>query len=380
MGSHIVLDKVEFSSVTANAATTWSYAEVVDRNGTRALAECGVGPKSDDVIALISELVDRLAGKSLNDEADVVHEAGVDAAQLRPLTPTSVAVSAVRSAVAVLQATQNGVSLTEALGGTLQDSVELYANINRALLGQDRSPESFAKEAEGAAEHGFRTIKCAPFDEVERSVPDEAVPEAAKAGIARVSAVRAAIGPDVRLLVDCHTRFGLRTALPLAEELAKLDVGWFEEPLDRAASLEDMAAITGQTPMPVAGGESGYGAGFFDDLLNSKAVHIIMPDVMLCGGVAEARRAGQMAAEFGGGFSLHSPSGPVALLSSAHVTAATPGAMALEHAVNEASWRQELLDPPERVEGGRLWFPGGPGLGATLNRATVDRHGRRWSP
>ena len=377
---NVVLDHAEFSAVTASAATEWSYAEVVDRDGARALAECGVGPKSDDVIALISELVNRLAGKSLNDEAEVVEAVGVDAAQLQPLTPWPVAVSAVRSAVAVLQATNMGVSLTEALGGTPQDSVELYANINRGLLGRDRSPQSFAKEAEGAAKRGFRTIKCAPFDEVERPVPDQSVPDAAKTGVARVAAVRAAIGPDVRLLVDCHTRFGLHTALPVAEELAKLDVGWFEEPLDRAASLEDMAAITGQTPMPVAGGESGYGARFFDDLLNSKAVHIIMPDVMLCGGVAEAHRSGKVAAELGGGFSLHSPSGPVALLSSAHVTAATPQAMALEHAVNEAPWRHEVLDPPERVEEGRLWLPSGPGLGATLDRATVDRHGRRWSP
>lgn len=376
---NVILDHVEFSKVRVNAQTTWFYAEFVDDEGVVGLAECGVGPKSEEVLTIISDLINRLAGKSLKDDVAAVELAAVKMSELQPLTSTSIAVSAVRSAVAVLQATHMNVSLAEALGGTLRNSVELYANINRALLGRDRSPKSFANQAELAVCRGFRTVKCAPFDEVDRIVSDEAVAQAAKVGIARVAAVRTAIGPDVGLLVDCHTRLGLHTALPVAEELAKLDVGWFEEPLDRTASHEHMAAITKQVPMPVAGGESGYGIGFFKDLVDSSSVQIIMPDVMLCGGVSEAHRSALLAEKQGVGVSLHSPSGPVALLSSAHVTSAFNGVMALEHAVNEAPWRHELLDPPERIEGGRLWFPGGAGLGVKLNRAIVERYGERLS-
>ena len=105
-----------------------------------------------------------------------------------------------------------------------------------------------------------------------------------------------------------------------------------------------------------------------------------MPDTKHCGGVSEAGSACREAVPAGAGFSLHCPSGPVSLLASGHVTAAVEGAMPLEHAVHEVDWRSELLDPPERVEGGRLWPPEGPGLGARLKDDLVNRFAWRWKP
>ena len=92
----------------------------------------------------------------------------------------------------------------------------------------------------------------------------------------------------------------------------------------------------------------------------------------------EAVRSGRSAVGKGHGFSIHSPAGPISLLASGHATAAVSGAMRLEHAVYEADWRADLVVPTERVEDGRLWFPGGVGLGATLNWDIVQRFGRVW--
>ena len=170
----------------------------------------------------------------------------------------------------------------------------------------------------------------------------------------------------------------MNTAPVVAHELDQLDVGWFEEPLAPTRDAEGLALVAKRVNMDVAGGESGYGEDFFEELLARGAAEIIMPDVQYCGGVAEAYRAAHKAAQSGHGVSLHSPSGPVSQLAGAHVTAAVPGALPLEHAVHEAPWRAELLSPPERIAGGRLWFPGGPGLGASLNHAVTSRYGRRW--
>lgn len=380
MDAIIVLDRVQFAAVRVNANTEWSFAEVYDLHGASAAAEFGITTGSPEVGERIAELVGVLAGRPLDDEQAVVEAAGIDPGLLTPISITSVAVSALRNIVTVLQAVHAGVSLTEKLGGTAASSVELYANINRALLGRHRSPASFGRVAERAAGRGFRTIKCAPFDEVDKTKTADSAVEASRTGVERVAAVRAAIGPDIRLLVDCHRRFDLESALRVAEELVKLDVGWFEEPVDIESSQDDMAEIARRVSMPVAGGESLYGVESFEALLEKRATHVIMPDVMFCGGASEAYRTGLLAHRLGAGFSPHSPSGTVPLLTSAHVCAALPDAMPLEHAVGETPWRHELLDPPERVEDGRLWFPGGPGLGATLNAAVIDRRGRRWDP
>ena len=162
------------------------------------------------------------------------------------------------------------------------------------------------------------------------------------------------------------------------QQLDQLDVGWFEEPLDPTKDAEGLALVARRVKMDIADGEGGYGQGFFAELLARGAAEIIMPDIQYCAGVAEAHRAAHKAVQSGHGVSLHSPSGPVSQLAGAHVTAAVPGALPLEHAVHEAPWRAELLSPPERIAGGRLWFPGGPGLGARLDHAVTSRYGRRW--
>ena len=379
MYDSIVLDRVRFAAVRVSRATEWNFAEVFDRHGARAVAEFGISTRAPEVADRIAELVGLLAGVPLADDETVVNAAGIDTNLLTPISITSVAVSAVRSAVTILQALHAGVSLTERLGGTPKESVELYANINRSLLNRDRSPSSFGSTAERVAGRGFRTIKCAPFEEVDGSKTGESAIEAARTGLERVAAVRSAIGPDVRLLVDCHRRFDLASAPRVAEELVKLDVGWFEEPVDPFTQADAMAKIAGQVSMPVAGGEGLYGLESFERLLEKRAAHVVMPDVMFCGGASEAHRIGLLAHRLGAGFSPHSPSGTVPLVTSAHICAALPDPMPLEHAVDEAPWRHELLDPPERVEDGRLWLPSGAGLGATLNAAAIDRLGRRWT-
>ena len=206
----------------------------------------------------------------------------------------------------------DGVSLTEALGGDPQDSVPLYANINRGLFGPRRAPADFVRAAERAVREGFRAVKCAPFDEMS---PGDRVGRA-RPGIRRVAAVREAVGPDVTLLVDCHSRFDVESAVIVAEEQAELGVGWFEEPVQATEDPEGMARIAARVPIAVAGGEKGYGEELFADLVDRVAVRVIMPDVKHCGGVAAAARSGRAAIDAGGGVSLHSPSGPVSLLAS----------------------------------------------------------------
>ena len=131
--------------------------------------------------------------------------------------------------------------------------------------------------------------------------------------------------------------------------------------------------------MPVAGGESGYGEPFFDALLSSGSLEIVMPDIKYCGGVSESVRIGRLARSKGAGVSLHSPSGPVSLLASAHSTAAVECSMALEHAVSESDWRSELIEPAEVIRDGNIYLPKGPGLGAVLNSNMMAERGEYFS-
>ena len=370
----------KFASVVVTPNTTWTFAVISDGEGNSTTVEITAGDDSRAVAGTVADMVSELREEDVADESEVEGLLELDSGDLRRNQRLATAVSGLRTAVAQLGAMRAGVGLTEFLGGESVESVPLYANINRSLFATKRTPADFHRVAERAAKAGFEAFKCAPFDEVRPPSTPGAILEEAAPGLARVAAVRDAIGSDATLLVDCHSRFERDTAPLIVDELHKLNVGWFEEPVQPTADAEILAEIARWAPMPVAGGESGYGTGFFDDILDSDAVSIIMPDVKYCGGVGEAVQSGRSAVRKGNGFSIHSPAGPVSLLASGHATAAASGAMRLEHAVYEADWRADLVVPTERVEDGRLWFPGGVGLGATLNWDIVQRFGRVWRP
>ena len=373
-------DKVEFASVEVTDRTTWTHALFTDGDGLEALVEITSGDATRDVADQTARMVAELRRQEATSEAEIVALLGLEERSLSADRTLGTAVSALRTAAVQIEAEHRGVSLTEMLGGKPQNSVELYANINRALFASDRSPAAFGRMAERAAQAGFRVFKCAPFDEVRRDVSSGLLLKEAGPGLERVAAVREAIGPDSRLLVDCHNRFDPEVAVVVAERLAELGVAWFEEPVHSGRTATDLAWLAKRIPMPLVAGENEYGVEAFAELVNAGGVSVIMPDVKHCGGVGEAVSAGRWAVAAGAGFSPHCPTGPVSLLASGHVTAAVEGAMPLEHAVYEVDWRSALLDPPERVEGGRLWLPGGSGLGARLNDAVTDKFGWRWKP
>ena len=368
----LILEK--FASVTVTANTTWVFAVLSDGEGNSTTVEIG----SRQVAEALKGMASVLSDEDIPGESDVEVLLGFSPDALRRDPTSGTAVSGLRSAVSQLSAMRSGVSLGEFLGARPTERVQLYANINRSLFATDRTPADFGRVAERAARAGFRVFKCAPFDEVRPPSSPDRIVEEAGTGLARVRAVREAVGADAAVLVDCHSRFERDTAPLIVEELAKLNVGWFEEPVQPTSDPEDLAAIARWAPMPVAGGESGYGVEFFDDLLDTDAVSVVMPDIKHCGGAVEAVSIGRSTGSRGKGFSMHSPSGPVSLLASGHSTAAVPNSMPLEHAVYEADWRADLLTPRERVEGGHLYLTSSPGLGAELSWDLVERFGRVW--
>lgn len=377
----VELIAVEFVEVEASALTTWTMAKFLDSDSVTSLTELTGGNEAYTKKAC-KEIVNALGilrGRPVHDESEIPNLLGITLSALQNDLALATAISSLRSAISQIQSVHNGVTLTEALGCDRENSVQLYANINRSMA-RDRSPSAFASQAMRAIENGFEIVKCAPFDEVERPNSLEDTMKMASTGIERVSRIRRAVGEDATILVDCHSRFDEVSAILICAKLAKFDIGWFEEPVDLGIPFDSQANIGSMTATPIAGGELVYGRELFDELVASGAVNTVMPDVKYCGGVGEAVAIGRSAINAGGNVSLHSPSGPVSLLASAHSSAALEGALALEHAVGEVDWRHEILSPVERIDSGRLWFPDSPGLGATLNSELIRQRGNKWVP
>lgn len=121
------------------------------------------------------------------------------------------------------------------LGGRLRQQLQVYANVNRAT--SPRTPAGFAASAQAAVREGFRAVKAAPFDGFPApGSPAASMDAAVEQGIACVAAMREAIGPDVELMIDCHSFFDVPLAVRVARRLEPQKLAWYEEPVARSGS------------------------------------------------------------------------------------------------------------------------------------------------
>lgn len=257
-------------------------------------------------------------------------------------------------------------------GGKVRDRLPVYANINRAT--RLRAPEGFADTAKRAVEGGFRAVKAAPFDGFpKRGSTAAEIRSAVDQGIACVAAMRKAVGPEVELMVDCHSFFDAPLAKSVAERLEAYNLAWYEEPV-APTRVEETLEIRRSIRQPMAGGETLFGVKGFAPLCRSRAVDVIMPDVKHCGGLLEMTRIAAMARADGISVAPHNPSGPVATAAGVQVCAGMANFRILELQWGEASWRSELVIPEERFERGSIRVPERPGFGIRLNDRLIKSH------
>jgi len=104
--------------------------------------------------------------------------------------------------------------------------------------------------------------------------------------VARVRAVREAIGPDVKLLVDANCAYRYYEAIRFAKRIEEFDPYWFEEPV-KPDDYEGHRKLAEATSIPIATGENEYTRYGFRDLIAHNAAAIYNADAKVLGGVTE---------------------------------------------------------------------------------------------
>lgn len=112
--------------------------------------------------------------------------------------------------------------------------------------------------------------------------------------VARVKAVREAIGPDVALLVDANCAYRYYDAIRFAKQIEDYDIFWFEEPV-KPDDYEGHRKLAEATSIPIATGENEYTRYGFRDLIEHNAAAIFNADAKILGGVTEFMKVAALA-------------------------------------------------------------------------------------
>lgn len=179
--------------------------------------------------------------------------------------------------------------------------------------------------------------------------------------VERVRRVRSAIGDDVELYVDANGAYDRTQARRLGEQFAmEFGVSWFEEPVS-SDDLEGLVQLRASLPLDVTAGEYGYHLGYFEHMLDARAVDVIQADVSRCAGITEWLRVAAVAAAHHVPFSAHC--GPSL---HAHVAAVPPNLRHIEYFHDHVRIDHLLFDGVLEPLGGELQLTDRPGLGLTL--------------
>ncbi len=260
-----------------------------------------------------------------------------------------------------------GMPVAELFGGRLRDRVPAYAsamNYQEGLQPEDHYPQ----EAAALVKQGYKALK----------MRLGRYPVAREAAVA--AAVRKAVGPDIKLMVDGNAAYTLTSALHMGKELDALGFEFFEEPLPQSPHYAGYEELRTKLTLPLAGGEATDSRGTAKELLDRKAFQIIQPDVSLCGGIGEVLWIAELAAQYGVRCIPHCWGGAILIAATLHLNAliADPhwglptDSPLLELDQSENPWRSEIVKTPFQVDAdGFVQVPTVPGLGVEVNEEAV---------
>ncbi|MDR5733984.1 mandelate racemase/muconate lactonizing enzyme family protein [Caballeronia sp. LZ025] len=252
------------------------------------------------------------------------------------------------------------------LGGAFRQRVQCYATGFFRPMGQGQAAE-MALEAQRHQAAGFSMMKV----KLGFGIEDD---------IAVMQAIRDALDPQTRLMIDVNHAYGANEAIRLARALADFKLRWIEEPV----VPEDLAGyrrVRDAIDTPVAGGEAEFSMYGFHDLFKAGAVDIAQPDICLAGGFTALRHINTLAQVNGVKVNPHVWGTAIGQYASMHMIAATPDTHyslyadqpLFEYDTSSHPYRTTLVRRPLEQQDGWLDVPGAPGLGFELDQAFFDK-------
>jgi L-alanine-DL-glutamate epimerase-like enolase superfamily enzyme len=243
------------------------------------------------------------------------------------------------------------------LGGPFRKRFRAYCSI---LFGD--TPEATRELGKRFAAEGFSAIKFGwgPMGQ------DEAT------DVALVREARKGAGEDVDILIDAGQVWDWKTALKRANQFAEFRPFWLEEPL-HPDDVRGYARLSAESPVPIATGEAEARLEAFERLVTEGGVDWVQPDPGRCG-ISTMVAVGRMAHRNHAKVVNHAFKSGITISASLHALAAVPHGEVFEYCMADSPLRHELTHEAPAVEAGYVSVPEGPGLGVTVNEATVAKY------
>jgi galactonate dehydratase len=246
------------------------------------------------------------------------------------------------------------------LGGKMRPRLRTYAN---GWYAGPRDPRFFAERAAEVAAMGYTAMKFDPFGDAYRFIASDEL----RLSLAIVAAVREAVGDDVDILIEGHDRFSVSTAIEVGRALAEFKPFWFETPV-MSTEIAAMVEVARAVPVRVVGGERSSRLGEFAQLLESRVIDVVQPEILHVGGVSGLMKIAALAESYEAFLAPHNARSPLTTVANVHVGATIPNLLIQECFDDfHVAWSREILSGAVTITDGYIEVPDAPGFGVELN-------------
>ena len=187
----------------------------------------------------------------------------------------------------------------------------------------------------------------------------------------RVEAVRKAVGDEVDIIAECHSRLDAQSAVQVAKIMEKYGILFFEEPTIPAPA--QMKYVSERTNVPLAAGERIYTRWQYRPYFEQECVQVIQPDIGNCGGLTEVRKICDMAHAYDISVQAHTCASPLSTSVALQLEAVIPNFIIHEHHCNNLmKFNKGLTKYDPQPVNGRFEIPDEPGIGNEISQQAFE--------
>jgi galactonate dehydratase len=273
----------------------------------------------------------------------------------------------------------SGLPLYKLLGGKAQEKLLVYNTMNGWPINGMREHDFPEKITEFLLGRGIKGIKLYPYDRgpvnaLARHGGTFITQAELKQSLEPIQRIRKAVGDEIEIALDLSSRWNLPCAMQIAHSLEPYGIMYLEDAM-LPDNLEAYASLARETSIPICISERLATRFRFRQMLELRAVDVVMYDVTWCGGISEAKNISDMADTYKIPTSPHTGGGPVLWYASIHSATSLANFYIMEsvyHLYNDV-YPHFLKNVPVPVKG-YVTAPDTPGLGIEI-REEAFRNG-----
>ena len=277
----------------------------------------------------------------------------------------SSAASAIDIALWDLKGKALGVPVYELLGGRARDRVICYPH-NR---GENGEISTLVESCLQTKEEGWKFVRWGLPLTGDILEPRQAV----RTAIRQFQAVREAVGEEIEICFDVHTRLDLPEVVWLCREVEGFDPFFIEDPL-RSENPDSFKTLRPRTGVPLAAGEQFGSKWQFRQLIEEEWIDYARTDLCIVGGLTEAHKIAGWCETHYIKLATHNPLGPVSTAACLHLNLACSNVGVQEQPRKPGTSLTNVIPVQVDWEDGYLLPPDRPGLGVEFDREAAKKH------